>query len=611
MATPAPPEVSIQLNLDSVIRVAGQSQPMSMRGLGRPLLFLVLLQGASVKRAAMARVLWPAEPEDVAANRLRVSLSRIKAMFGAALVADRTRARLAGVTVHFDLQERLTQLQEALDEVDPQHQLPRLKGFADDLQYVGWREFQSLDSSGLIGDWEHACRLAIAQLMNLAVRIKDWETVDTVWGWMRHRGDLDPKVCERLLDAYSEQENLDQGLRLIRTAAGESGFPESGPLFQSLKKYAQSLKEAQQKHVTFQSSHCHLLGSALLGQIERHADSMGALMVLPEVQIHMQSLPGVYVQILDATVAHLEPGSPTWIEVQAARLSAYASLYDDERVFEICRLLFLHEMPPVRASSTWMHYSFGLFQIRRWDEAISSIQQAQNLARQAGEDGRAAICHLTEAAYYWHLGRIEEARRIYDDYLTTHADSQDFTVGINAVICRANYAVIEMVFGDLQQARQHVDLAYGERNRFNISRLLPNLLSLMSVVYARQGEVHQGAEYAVEGLKLTFARNSSREGQLNMEWACGVLAAGGLRAEAWQVMRWVNDWRKRTKHTRSLCEQRYAESLGLQEFEGSKPIFSDQDEYRDVMRYLIRGLRHVQRTAPKLVAAAAKPEALI
>ena len=186
-----------------------------------------------------------------------------------------------------------------------------------------------------------------------------------------------------------------------------------------------------------------------------------------------------------------------------------------------------------------MHHSFAMFQKRSWDIAFSSIRQAQGFARQCVEAGPLDICHLTEAAYLWHLGEETEARKIYDEYIDRYRNSEDFLDRINEIITRLNYAIIELVFGDIDKARRHVDSVYGERTRFNLSRLMPMLLSLMGVIYGRTNEIQRGIEFTVESLKQTYSRGSSREGQINMEWACGLLVVGGMRLEAWQVLEWV------------------------------------------------------------------------
>lgn len=589
--------VKVALSLNPSIWVEGLSQPINTRGLGRVLLYLVLLNGESTNRSTMARLLWPGEPDDVASNRLRVSLSRLKTLFGPALYADRRIVRLSGISIQFDLSEKLIQLQEVFDEVDSNHQFQLLKGFYEDIRDLSWREFANLDSSGILRDWDQACRTAIGKLMDHAVQTQEWETVDFVWDLMGSRSELDPQVCERLLDAFSSRGSVEEGMRKIRMAATEAGFHESDAVLQGLKKYSRTLKETVQKHQAFQTAHYSLLGAALLNQIEMHAEALGALIVMPEVQLQMQAVPSAYLQILETAIDHLEPKSPTWIEVQAARLSVYGSLYDHEGVFEVCQALFTCELSPLRASMTHMHYSFSQFHLRRWSEAISSIHLAQQLALQAGEDSKYEVCLITEGAYLWHLGRVEEARKIYDVYLAKHSDTKDFTIKVNALICRLNYAVIELAFGDIRQAKHHVDIVFGERRRFNLSRVLPNLQCLMSVIYARTDELNRAIVFAIDGLKLTYARSSSREGQVNMEWACGVLVVGGLRSEAWQVMHWVNEWRIETQHTRSVCEERFADSLGLREFEGTKPLFSGSDAYREVMRFLIKCLRRVQKSA--------------
>jgi hypothetical protein len=59
-------------------------------------------------------------------------------------------------------------------------------------------------------------------------------------------------------------------------------------------------------------------------------------------------------------------------------------------------------------------------------------------------------------------------------------------------------------------------------------------------------------------------------------------------------MGWINLWRIRTLHSRSVSELRYYDSLGLDEFQGGELQISEDEEYRVVMGFLIKLLRRVQ-----------------
>lgn len=598
MADLAPFPLIIRLNLESSVQITEQGSPLSMRGLGRILLHLALLQGASTPRAVMARLLWPGDEDEVAANRLRVSLNRVKALVGERLVADRTAVRLTGVSVSLDLEPREAQLREVLDDVDSEEQFRQLLGFAPEIRYVGWREYVPLDASGLLRQWDATCRTAVERLMALARSHQDGDALNLAWNLMCERGDFEPSLCERFLDASAERGEIDEAWRQIRTAARAHGLDESGRVLTDLKKHMAGLKPAKLGTASLQSGHFHLLGAALLNEIDHHAEELGHLLSRSEVQINMQAAPGLYLEVLDAVGSHLEPGSPAWIEIQSSRVSVYNSLYDNEKVAEVCQTLFPFEMSPNRAGLIYMSYAFSLFQVRKWEEALAAIRRGQEIAKAGGDVSRYAITRMNEGTFLKHLGRVDEARAIYDDYLAQFADSENANDQFNVAVCRANYAYLEVVFGDLAAAAEKAESAYAVRSHVNLTRLLPNLFSMMSVIYARQGDLARATDFAIEGLKLTYARNSSREGQMNLEWSSGVLVEAGLKEEAWPIMHWTNAWRQQTKHTQSPCELRYAESLGLSDLEVARPKFSPDAEYRDVMRFAIRGLRQVQASNP-------------
>ncbi len=542
----------------------------------------------------MARVLWPDEPDEISANRLRVSLNRLRSLLGPGLVTDRHHVRLAGISVTVDLWDEERNLQSALDEVDPNHQLELIKAQADKIRGTAWQEFTDIDLSGSLKTWDGLCRKSIIKLSEVGSAVLAWEFVDLAWELMRARGELDQSVCECYFDSHNSRGTLDEGFKKVRKAARDSEISEGSEVYQALLNYAQRLKEKGPEEGDLQTAHYQLLGSALLSQPAVTASLLAELLAKPEVQFHMQAVPSLYLPILETVLGHLETNSAPWVEIQSARLSAYASMYDSDKVIEISESLIPCDMPAQRRAVLWMNYSFILFQIRRWDDALESIRKAQAIAQESGDHNRFEICRLAEGSYLWHVGEAGSARQIYDKYIEDYSNSDDFIVGVNLVITHANYGVLELVYGDVCRARRHVDLAYAERNRSNIARLMQNLLSLMGVIYGRSGEIDRGVDLAIEGLKLTYPRGSSREGQVNMEWACGLLVLGGLRHEAWSILEWINEWRKRTKHTRSIAEGIFCHSLELQEFEGKTLLIHPQEEYRKVLTFLIKCLRDVQ-----------------
>jgi tetratricopeptide (TPR) repeat protein len=593
-------EIRVELIPAPSIFVTGHGKSVSPMGLGKVMLFLVFLQGASITRADMARLLWPGEGEDVAANRLRVSLNRVKALVGNALIANRRIVRLAGIGVTVDLWDYETSLIEALDEVDPEHQMVMLSALEGAIRSAHWRSFTELDPAGSLKRWDETCRKSLRRMAEIATKNRDWDSVDLVWQLMRDRGDLDVLLSERYLDAHHARGSLADALQAVRGAAAALGIEPEGEPLRALRTYGQTLQASGAPSTGLQTSHAQLLGSALLSQVGQHAEALAHLLVTEEVRLQMQSAPAEQVQILDEVQACLPNDHAAWAELEYTRLNAYHTLYNANKVIEISESLLKRELPPNRAAGAWGYYSFSLFIHRRWDEAMHACREALRYSELEDADNLRESFLLMEGAYLWHLGEVEEARRIYDSFLERYADTTDLVLGVTHAITHGNYAIIELVFGEISEARRRIDLAYAERKRFNLTRHMPVILSVMGVVYGRTGEVARGIEFAIESLKLTYGRGSTREGQLNMEWACGLLVLGGLRAEARAVMDWVNAWRIQTKHTRSVCEEKFYGSLELQEFDSAPPMLTEGADYRQVMGFLIKCLRRVQKNIAPL-----------
>lgn len=587
-------EIHIRLLGQPKVLINGIGKPVSVRGLGRVFVFLVLLRGTNVGRDEMAKVLWPGEDSEVSANRLRVSLNRVRNLIGDHLYADRERIGLVGVVGIVDIWEWELRLQAALDEVDFAYQKSLLLDQLPVISGKVWSEFEALDLSDLPHRWEQLCRDGLRRLSRICLDARDWESVDSVWNAAIGRGNFDQELGEYLLRAYDGRGRLEDGIRALRLSARELKIDIEGEKFAELRTTWQKLGEQKKKPSGFASSHFQLLGSALLKHIDLHAEVLADLLVSLEVQLAMQAVPLDLIKILEAIRLQLEVGSPRWIAVEAARLSAYGSVYDSEKMLEISESLLQYEMTGRQAGNVWMIYAFSLFQYRRWDEALTAIRSCQQVSEKNGTPEGVEIGRLTEAAFLWHLGEVETARTIYDSYLVRFEHSESFAFRVNWAISQFNYAVLELIYGDIWKARDHVDNSFGERENYNLDRLMPNLLSLMGVIYGRCGEINKGIEYAIEGLKLTYWRGASREGQINLEWACGLLVLGGFQIEALSVLEWVDAWRQSTGHTRAFAEKKYVQDLQLDKLTRREPLISISEEYRVVMAFTIRHLRLMQ-----------------
>lgn len=576
------------------LSISGFDKPISLRSLGRVFIFLVMLRGSSVDREEMASVLWPGELPEVSANRLRVSLNRVRTLVGDRLVTDRERVRLVETIDSVDLWDAELRLRDALDEVDHRHQLALLTGMTLELQSRTWREFLDLDRGQSMTDWDLLCRKALLRMGDLATTLHDWEGVDQAFRSSVIRGDFDRVLAEQFLAAHDERDQLDAGFKEVRQSATSLEVSLESVEFVSLRNYWQKLRDSAHRGKQFRTAHYHLMGRSLLDRIEGHAGLLADLVTTQDVQIPMQASPSEFLEILDAIQVFLEVGSPRWIAVEVARLSNFASLYDSQQMLAISQGLLDHELTPVQEGRTRMTYSFCLFQFRRWEEALESIREAQRVTLAHGMSDVYEVTVATESAFLWHLGEFKRAKELYDGFLDRVTGLESSTLGLNWAIVQSNYGVIELIFGDILEARRRVDLSYAHRTHVNIERALPLLFSLMGVVYARSGDVDEGVEFAIEGLKLTTWRGSSRESQINLEWACGILVIGGLRAEAHSVMDWTDRWRKRTGHVRSPAELRFEESLALGDLEGSRRLLDPDLPVADVMRFMIRQLRKVQ-----------------
>ncbi|MCU0315063.1 MAG: hypothetical protein MUC92_00560, partial [Fimbriimonadaceae bacterium] len=355
-----------------------------MHSLGRVLLCIVLHGDFSVRRDALAQLLWPLEDRDTAANRLRVSLNRLKAVLGDCLVADRNSIRLANLSVRLDIWEIEASLREALDEVDLERQMLELTSFSPALKDRAWQEFADLDPGETFSRWNETCRTCLQRMTTIAKGASDWPAVEKVWKLMRDRGDFDVTICEAFLISRDTTGSLREGHReLLRLAQTHELSPANEPL-KGLNKLAQDLRDQSQKTRLLNPTHSQLVGNALFSNLSVCATDFAELLLKTEVEYELQSKPIEYIKILETIEEQLVPESDTWIRLLLALQAVNGTLYNYEKVFEISERLLQCELTGEQASKALMVYSFSLFHVRRWDEALAAVRLGQEKAAQHG-----------------------------------------------------------------------------------------------------------------------------------------------------------------------------------------------------------------------------------
>lgn len=567
-------------------------------GAGASLLgYLAKNEGEWVDRRRCALDLYPDEEYEVAGNRLRVALVRLKKLLGDALVADRDQLRLNLDLVEVDVIAVQQALKEISDEIDQKDELERLAGLLPK-----FRETIVLEGSGLwLLAWQDEWRaLCLARL----IRLYDLSAEGSQWGLaaesMRAALAQDQTLLanwQRYLRALNESEKLDQGLREIGLAkeAGELSSEDALELRDFCNSVAVPGPDVSNR---WTEEEFIALGRMLARGIEDSPEDAATFIVSPGSDGEFNRDRMAYLKFY-LELAASEKLSPTReVEVRIRVLEAIHGKENDwKTVIEQSSILLEMELVPKLRSRILFVRSFALFQKRDFDGALSAILEARSISEGSGDSLRAVNCQISEGSFRWHIGEYQKALELYAWGVSELSKVDMPLTRSNISVIWSNTTAVHVILGNWDEAYDSV------KNGFRALEIEPNenmlamFYALVGLVYCQRGEWSKGVDYITDGLRRAYRRRASRDQQISMEWAIGALDFAEMKKDAIALLYWVEAWRKKTEHTRSIAEQKYADRIISGQRISANEKIDPQADVKKVMRYLISRLREAESQA--------------
>ena len=569
---------------------------LNIRSLGKALVYLALHEGRFVRRTQIAEDLWSDEGYSVAGNRLRVSLNRLKDLVGESLVIEREEVALMVAGVDVDYFVARDQVLEALDEVDEEQELDSLKRL---LPAMGKGILEEWDDGWLIflrGEWRQVCMRGLRRLADLAGRVEDWESIRAAFEAGRKHLRFDTELWRHYMNALYQLGEIETVIRELRVVAAEVEDEEIGRQAQELLTQARTLRDSQDQRDAWEKEQdVKFLGDILLQFLDKYPAKAGEVLATAEFDDYFVNDPKRSLVIFTKLWGQLEPGTPAWIEVGIRVTGFHYFRYEWENTERVANLILPHVDDLVKKARLIYYRSWSSFQTRQWDKAMEDVRVSEKLFMEAGTPERALAVKMNRASYLWHQGYFDEALAIYGEMVPA-VEGSDATEDIrHLAITKGNSLFIHLYEGRTREAAECYEACMALLGRIGYRNIDAMMQTVAGIVYTRLGDVRRGIELEITGLRLTYGRGGSREAQIGLEWAAGILMEVGRGAEAVALLDWVDSWRKKTRHERSFAEARYADEIYQKGKANGHRVRLDPDEsLRNVMAFVIRLLRQEQ-----------------
>lgn len=556
--------------------------------------YLAKHEGEWVERRRCAIDIYPDDEYDVSGNRLRVALVRLKKQLGDALNVDRDQLKLNLDLVEVDAIVIQKALRKATDEIDEQDELDRLAGLLPK-----FKEDLLSDENGLwLLDWQESwrklCVTRLVRLYDLCCDSKQWGlAVEASKAALAH----DPSsifIWQKYLRSLYELNRIDQGLREIGLAkeASDISKEEAAELHEFCKSLAVPGPDVANR---WTEEELIVLGRILARGIEDSPEDAAAFFTSRGAEGEFNRDRMVYLKFLLQLTESGQLSKSQEIDTRIRVLEAVHGKENDWKiVLEQTEILMKMDLSLNQQAKVGFVRSFAQFQGRDFEGALATIREATITSERSGDYLRAINCRVSEGSFRWHIGEFDKALELYMLGITELGHSDRPLVRSNLSVIWSNTTAVYVILADWEKAYNATQKAFEALEREPNENMLAMFHALVGIVSCQRGEWSKGVDYISDSLRRAYRRGASRDQQISMEWAIGALSFAGMHKDVVALLDWVNSWRHKTGHTRSVAEQKYVDRLiGKYQLKLGERI-DPNESAKKVMSYLISRLREAE-----------------
>ncbi len=568
------------------------------RGQIRLLAYLATRE-SPVSRKQVCRDLWPEERDfGVTGNRLRVSLSRLRAYFPSALIELKDRIQLDRDEVEVDSLEVKRALRASRDFVGADQELDAAWPWLPSLESSVLQDLEDDWALEAAADWKRFSGQQVIHMANLAHQLGDF-------GRSRTAASLGTRLqpdSEQAWTIYLESSaHLQAGVSAL---ADWRTFLQSNPLVSSelrehLAPLLKSIKSgefpAQANTETLSSGERSLVADMLERLVALRPALAREILAAPDVLPLAAKDPRVMSRLLDRVIHEAEVKDETWARCAARAIGCRAWINDSEGVLELAPQVLAATDHPLIRRAVFNAVSVAKSLRRDWKGAMDAINEAIEIAKGLPDPIERLSGEGNRASFLWLQGQYDAAIAAYDDCASQLREISGDRALAELTVCLGNRAFVPVMRGDFETGLAWSEEAYSFRRSNGLGihgELTVPCLAMLRIIH---GERESGVELLREGLVAVYQSDSARSQQIGLEFAAGALVALGDRRSAEGLIDWVNEWRLSTGLLRAPAEDHLMQSLLALPHEQALSLeritFTDTDSPRDVAHRVMRQLR--------------------
>lgn len=552
----------LKLQLLSKFRLshAETDETIAMRSNGRILAYLAYKGDQPVDRKELLRVLWPEEQSSVAANRLRVALTRMRSGLGPVLIESSHGLSLDWNLISCDYHEVIESERDSRSNVATADELQALAALLPALSQTLFAFEDEPWQKEAREAWQAWAGGILLHLADLAHLLGDQHlTEKAVEAGLTHLP-AEPKLWVHLLRLGDAQGQGDQALK--RLQAAQKAYSIQDPV---LSKWIEQIQQSQadvfspQKPLT--PDELEFAGSLIEVLIEKQPDLARQVLGSPETRTSAGRSPRLMHSLLLKVIENPAEHDLHWERCVARTIGLKAWLNDHQGVLTLAPGLLERTKEPLIQRAVWNAVGTAKSLIRDWPGAMEAIEQTILLAVQMQDEVDVCSSKGTKATCLWLQGHFEESLALFDETLPKLAQMRSERAEFERLIGLGHRAFIPVMQGDFATGREWLEDSMTQRQNSGLNVPAGLQTSCLAMVKTWLGEREGMTKLMHMGLIEAFQSESDRFRLISLEFCAGALIALGDPSYGWMILAKTDEWRKEILHPRAPAEEQLIKKL--------------------------------------------------
>ena len=331
--------------------------------------------------------------------------------------------------------------------------------------------------------------------------------------------------------------------------------------------------------------------SVITQLIESEPEFAAELLLRRSISYPQNVWTDISIPLLKDLIERCPQGSQGWIFAKIRLLQLLASLNHTQPVLDLMDELKQFDLSPAQEATMNVYGSFIFFVVRRWDEAVASIERGVQLWTELGEHTFAGRCCTNRGSFLLHQARFDEALEDYARALKVDEGSEELNAVIARAIVRSNTGLLRVFREEEYLAEPLYQSALDVMAPLRYEHTLPMLLPAYGYVLYYRHRSEMGIEAMIEGLRFSYRKDHERAQQIALDFAAAMFIVAERFDTGRRLFEYAERWRESTLHTRSIAEDRFLQRFLRMCPESSKPMVNHNTPVAEVLSDVIRRLR--------------------